>query len=79
MFKFMFNIFLVKYVTTIQSNCKIFFKDCFGIPPFFKNVNVHIYKTPSLVYMEVISGLKELEVLVTFFVCVRLVETLWCM
>ena len=39
-----------KWVTTVQSDCIIFFQECFEIPAFCKNTCVHIYKKP-LVYM----------------------------
>ena len=36
--------FLSKYVTTVQSNCIIFFQECFEISAFCKFIGVHIYK-----------------------------------
>ena len=42
--RFLVQHFFSKYVTTVQTNCIIFFQECFEISIFFKYINVHFYK-----------------------------------
>ena len=42
--QFHFQQFFSKYVIAAQSNCIIFFQECFEISAFYKYTNVHVYK-----------------------------------